>query len=467
MSADLDYMYRRILSAVGGAGNIAALGCCITRLRIIVKNEKLLDVNALRLIRGIKGYVRSGVQHHLIVGPSVSSKLFTYFNERQNFPSLEEIGAQDDKAFGGQPSSQATAFLSRPLMYRITAVCGRIGSIFLPLIPAYIGCGLITGIGNVLSKTILVSSPNITTLIQVLGQSVFFYLMAIVGYNANKEFGGSPALGLAFAGVLNAPALSKITLFGLNFTPGEGGVLAVLLVCWVGSWVERKLRSHLRENLEMFLTPLITIFVVGTLALLFIQPVAGFAADILAKGTRYLLQHGGLWIGAFLGGTFLPLVMLGLHQSLIPIHQQLLDSLGTNPLLPILCMAGAGQVGAGLAVLFKTHNAPFKTLIKNAIPVGLLGIGEPLIYGVTLPLFKPFVAACIGGAFGGAVVAFFQTGASIPFGVSGVVMLMALSNLHSTLFYTLGYVTAVVVGFVATCWLGFDDPEPKTTHFYP
>ena len=154
---------------------------------------------------------------------------------------------------------------------------------------------------------------------------------------------------------------------------------------------------------------------------------------------------------------FLPMVMLGIHQSLIPIHQQLMDTLGFNPLFPILCMAGAGQVGAALAVLVKTRNTAFKRLIKNALPVGLLGIGEPLIYGVTLPLFRPFVGACIGAAFGGAVVAFFHVTSAIPFGVSGLVMLLVLSNGHSVVFYAIGYAVAVLVGFLVTSWMGFSE----------
>lgn len=122
-------------------------------------------------------------------------------------------------------------------------------------------------------------------------------------------------------------------------------------------------------------------------------------------------------------------------------------------------MAGAGQVGAGLAVLLKTRNERLKTVAKNALPVGLLGIGEPLIYGVTLPLFRPFVAACIGAAAGGAVTAALHVTAAIPFGVSGVVMFLALSNLHSVIFYGVGFITAVACGFGAAWKLGFEDPQ--------
>ena len=462
MPANLKEMHRSILENVGGVENIIALGACITRLRIIVKDNKKVNVNALRQIRDVAGYFYSGEQHQLIVGPSTAGRLAAYFNEKHHFPPLEGALRQvqeESSELSSQVETDTKEIIRHKYSGRISRICGRIGHIFLPLIPAYIGCGLIIGIGNILSKTLLTSCPNAVALINVMGQSVFFYLMAIVGYNANKEFGGSPALGLAFAGILNAPALEKITLFGLTLSPGKGGVLAVLVVCWVGSWVERKLRDYIKGSAELFLTPMLTILLVGSVSLAIIQPVAGWAATGLADLTQWLLHHGGAVVGAFLGGTFLPLVMLGIHQSLIPIHQQLLDSLGSNPLFPILCMAGAGQVGAGLAVLFKTKTSQFKTIVKNALPVGLLGIGEPLIYGVTLPLFKPFVAACIGGAAGGAVVAFFQVSSSIPFGVSGVVLLFALANVHSMIFYALGYLVAVAVGFASAWWMSFDEPD--------
>ncbi len=464
MPADLEFMYKKILQAAGGAGNISSLGCCMTRLRFTVKDEALVDVAALRKVRDVAGYFYSGVQHQLIVGPSVAGKLAAYFKERHHFNSLEEGGNPSEVKLDLQGAiSQNKAAVKRKYSSKIGSICRRIGNIFLPLIPAYIGCGLIIGITNILSKTLLVNCPDVVALLSVLGQSVFFYLLAIVGYNANKEFGGSPALGLAFAGILNMPALSNITLFGQKFVPGKGGVLAVLLVCWVGCLVEKYLRKHIKGSAEMFLTPLLTILIVGPLSLALIQPVAGWAADALATWTQFLLQRSSLVVGGILGGFFLPLVMLGVHQSLIPIHQQLMESFGANPLFPILCMAGAGQVGAALAVLFKTRNSSFKTLIKSALPVGVLGIGEPLIYGVTLPLFKPFVAACIGGAAGGAVVAFFQVASSIPFGVSGVVLLLALSNVHSVVFYLVGYLTAVGTGFACAWGFGFEDPAEQTS----
>lgn len=458
MPVNLEAMYNDILAAAGGVENIVSLGCCMTRFRFTVKDEALVKVEALRKVPDVAGYFYSGVQHQLIVGPSTATKLVAYFNARHSFQPLEQKeGAEAVQISPEDRARRAKVAVRRKYSGRVSQICARIGNIFLPLIPAYIGCGLLLGISNILSKTLLANDPNTAALFNVFGSGIFFYLNAVVGYNANKEFGGTPALGVAFAGILNMPALSQITLFGSSLMPGKGGVLAVLLVCWAGSWFEKQLRNRVKGSAEMFLTPTLTVLVVGFISLLAIQPVAGWLSEKLAEYTQVALKNGGLLTGAVLGGSFLPLVMMGIHQSLVPIHQQLVDSLGSNPLFPILCMAGAGQVGAGLAVLFKTKNARFKTLIKNALPIGLMGIGEPLIYGVTLPLFRPFIGACLGAAFGGAVVALAQVTSSVPFGVSGMVLLLVLSNVKSVLFYLLGYAVAMLAGFIITWKLGFDD----------
>lgn len=459
-------IYERVLPAVGGADNISSLGNCMTRLRFTVYKTDGVDGAALKRIPGVLGYVCTQGQHQLILGPSLAAKTAEYFQARHSFNPLGgaavSAGPNASAEPGKAPVADAKAVkasVKQKYSGRLSKMCSVVGNIFLPLIPAYIGCGLILGINNLLSKTVLADGSQIGALLGVFGGGIFFYLNAVVGYNANKEFGGTPALGAAFAGILNFPALGSVSLFGLPLVPGKGGIIAVLLVCYAGSWVEKFIRARIKGSLEMFLTPTLTVLVVGVVSLAAIQPLAGFLSDKLSLYTQASLQYGGAAVGFLLGGLFLPLVMLGIHQSLVPLHQQLMDTLGNNPLFPILCMAGAGQVGAGLAVLFKTKNARLKTIVKNALPVGLLGIGEPLIYGVTLPLFKPFIAACIGAAFGGAVVAALHVTSAIAFGVSGVVLLAALSDWHSVVCYCLGFLTAVCVGFITAWRMGFDDPR--------
>lgn len=474
MSDDFSALYEAVVRVAGGEENISSLGACMTRLRFTLHREDGLNPADFKQIPGVLGYVRAEGQHQLVLGPAKAGKAAAYFLSRHPYPALGETppkegilpvsnAVQSAPQAEGKTSApdalrQTKAQIRRKYSSRLSALCAKIGNIFVPLIPAYIGCGLLLGIGNILSKTVWADCPNACGLLNVLGSGIFFYLNAIVGYNAAREFGATAALGAALAGVLNVPALANITLFGMTLVPGKGGVIAVLAVCWVGAQVEKALRKWIKGSAEMFLTPTLTILSVGVFSLLIIQPAAGWLSDKLAVWTQQALQHGGAVSGAILGGGFLPLVMLGVHQSLIPLHQQLLDTLGNNPLFPVLCMAGTGQVGAGLAVLLKTKNPRLKTVAKNALPVGLLGIGEPLIYGVTLPLFKPFIAACIGAAAGGAVVAVLQVTSAIAFGVSGVVLLLALSNLHSVVCYAVGFLIAVLVGFFTAWKLGFDDP---------
>ena len=149
------------------------------------------------------------------------------------------------------------------------------------------------------------------------------------------------------------------------------------------------------------------------------------------------------------------MVMLGVHQTLTPIHAELLNRYGVTILLPVLAMAGGGQVGASLAVYLRTRNARLRKTIASALPVGILGVGEPLIYGVTLPLGKPFIGACIGGACGGAVQAAFAVGAA-TLGISGLPLAAATDQIPV---YLAGLAAAYAGGFIATWIIGFQDPE--------
>lgn len=203
----------------------------------------------------------------------------------------------------------------------------------------------------------------------------------------------------------------------------------------------------------MMATPFLTILVGGTVILFVIQPVGFYASTWIAGGVKALLNVGGPIAGAVLAGTFLPMVMLGIHQGTVPIHVELINSLGNTPLLPILAMAGAGQVGASLAVYAKTRDRDLRQLILSALPVGILGIGEPLIYGVTLPLGRPFIAAHLGGAVGGAFIAVTKIGA-LALGVAGVLLAFLVTSPALCLLVIL---ISYAAGFAITFVMGFDE----------
>ena len=279
-----------------------------------------------------------------------------------------------------------------------------------------------------------------------------------VGWNAAKEFGGSPVLGGALGALISHPGLSGIVLNGQALTPGRGGVVAVLIVAALGAQLEKKLHQRVPEALDLFLTPFLVLGIMAFATLYVFQPLGGFIAEGIGFAATEAVARGGALTGFLLGGTFLPLVMLGVHQGLTPIHAQLIAQYGYTILLPILAMAGGGQVGAAAAVYLKTRNPDVKKVVASALPVGLMGVGEPLIYGVTLPLGRPFIGACIGGALGGAVQAACQVGAG-ALGISGLPLAPSTTQVTA---YLAGLALSYVGGFVATWVLGFEDPVKST-----
>lgn len=292
-------------------------------------------------------------------------------------------------------------------------------------------------------------------MLAIMGNAIFYGMNLFVGFNAAKEFGGSPILGGILAAVITHPALKDIMLGSEQLQPGRGGIIAVLLVTAFGAWLELRLRKIIPTMLDLLLTPLLTILIAGFAALFILQPIGGMIATAIGDGVTIAIHEGGAMTGFILGGLWLPIVMLGIHQAMTPIHVQLIQEYGVTLLLPILAMAGCGQIGACLAVYFKTKNQFLKKTILSALPVGIMGIGEPLIYGVTLPLGRPFITACIGGAFGGAVQAAFSIGSS-AIGISGLPLTTVTSQ---PLIYLLGILTSYIAGFALTWLAGFDEPE--------
>ena len=200
--------------------------------------------------------------------------------------------------------------------------------------------------------------------------------------------------------------------------------------------------------------------------MLIIQPVGAWLTTGIFTVLNFVYEKMGLVGGYILSAGFLPLVSVGLHQALTPIHALLNDpngaTQGVNYLLPILMMAGGGQVGAGLALYLKTRNKKLKKFIAESIHVGILGVGEPLMYAVTLPLMRPFVTACLGAGFGGILAALFHVG-TVSQGVSGLFGLLIVVP-GQQLFYVLAMLAAYAGGFVLTWFFGVD--EDRINEFY-
>ncbi|MPM81898.1 PTS system EIIBC component [bioreactor metagenome] len=282
-----------------------------------------------------------------------------------------------------------------------------------------------------------------------------------MGVNAAKEFGSQmPMMGGVLGGILSSQALSGIVLFGKELTPGRGGIISVILVVLLACFIEKSLRKVVPDVLDLFVTPLLTLTISALVALLVLQPVGGFISDSIGVIVAQTVASDNIIVsvisGTISGALFLPLVMTGMHQALTPIHADLIANVGYTVLLPILATAGMAQVGATIAVYRKTKNERLKKTAKNGLVPGFLGIGEPLIYGVTLPLGKPFVAACLGAGVGGAVMAFFKVGA-VAMGVSGLPLALLIAD-GKMLVFLAGVLASYAAGYLFTELIGFDDP---------
>lgn len=465
---DYQKVAKEVLDAVGGGENVTANAACMTRLRVGVADHGKVDLTRLKAVEGVLGVVDSDTVQ-LVFGPGIVNRVGQAFSsltglalgmdEPREGESAKLIAQQNKAENKSRHNGPAQRFLK------------RIANIFIPLLPGIIAAGLINGITNVIS----VADPSLNgqwwyACVRTVGWALFAYLPIFVGMNAAREFKGSAILGALagafFVGNAAMPLLAKVKdadiLFpftGKVFNPGNGGLLSALIAGIFFAYLEKWIRKWMPAIFDTFFTPLLTVIIGGLVSVIVLQPIG----SLLTSGIYFLLNFVynflGVIGGYILSAGFLPLVAVGLHQALTPIHAMLNDPAGptngVNYLLPILMMAGGGQVGAGFALYFKTKNKRLKRLTRDSLPVGILGIGEPLMYAVTLPLGKPFVTACLGSGLGGILASLFHLGA-ISQGVSGLFGLLIMVPGQQVEFL-IAMVGAYVGGFVLTWFAGVDE----------
>ncbi|EGQ7694812.1 PTS N-acetylmuramic acid transporter subunit IIBC [Vibrio vulnificus] len=477
-------MISQLLAAVGGSSNVSKCGNCMTRLRLTLANNGVADQAVIKQIPGVMGVVESDEQFQIILGPGKAQQAAELMNkliesvingdvQEQAIASdtndLSSVAAEQKKQMKSKQTSAVQRFLS------------KFATIFTPLIPGFIAAGLLLGFATLLEQMfVLDQTPSqfmldLIAYMKVFGKGLFAFLSILIGYNAQQAFGGSGVNGAILASLFvlgyNPDATSGIysgmsEFFGYTIDP-RGNIIGVLLAAIIGAQVERKVREYMPDDLDMILTSVVTLLIMGVVTFVVIMPIGGE----LFKGMSWLfLNLNDNPLGAaILAGLFLISVVFGIHQGFVPVYFALMEAQGFNSLFPILAMAGGGQVGASLALYFKAKkDAVLRTQVKGAIIPGILGIGEPLIYGVTLPRVKPFVTACIGGAAGGFFIGLVSylglpVGLNTVFGPSGIVAIPLMTS-HSGIFagmavFVVGLLISYVVGFLATYFFGSKDVD--------
>lgn len=462
----------RIIAAVGGMDNIDSVMNCMTRVRIKVLDENKVDDQELRHIDGVMGVIHDE-RIQVVVGPGTVNKVANHMAELSGVKLGDPIPhnhndseKMDYKSYAADKAkANKEAHKAKQKNGKLNKVLKSIANIFIPLIPAFIGAGLIGGIAAVLSNLMVagyISGAWITQLItvfNVIKDGMLAYLAIFTGINAAKEFGATPGLGGVIGGTTLLTGIAGKNILMNVFTgeplqPGQGGIIGVIFAVWILSIVEKRLHKIVPNAIDIIVTPTIALLIVGLLTIFIFMPLAGFVSDSLVSVVNGIISIGGVFSGFIIGASFLPLVMLGLHHIFTPIHIEMINQSGATYLLPIAAMAGAGQVGAALALWVRCkRNTTLRNTLKGALPVGFLGIGEPLIYGVTLPLGRPFLTACIGGGIGGAVIGGIGHIGAKAISPSGVSLLPLISD-NMYLGYIAGLLAAYAGGFVCTYLFG-------------
>ena len=454
---------RTLVDLLGGKENVVKAANCMTRLRVTCRDKGQVQENEIKKTEGVLGLVTEGNNFQIVLGPGKVKKVTDI--------CIEELGLPknvDDSSW----EANKEQIKSRQKQSKVRDFMKLISEIFVPMIPAIIAAGLFNGFGSLLSQLLAdgMVSGNFFVMLQLilslLGSAFLGYFAIYTGIRAAEVFGATPAFGGILGGISIGANIVEISkMLGLYneevplesvLTTGKGGIIGVIFGVWILSIIEKNIRKRVPDVLDLIVTPFISLLLSGVVFIFLIMPAAGFVSDGLVAALTVIINSVNPVIrvisGFLLAALFLPMVLLGLHHGLIPIYAVQLEQMGGVSLFPVLAMGGAGQVGAAIAIYLmakKVGNNRMKGIITGALPAGFLGVGEPLIYGVTLPMGKPFITAGIGAGFGGAYVMLTQVMAN-AWGPSGLVAIPLMQGTSGMLNYLIGLVIAYAGGFVVT-----------------
>ncbi|OCA82880.1 sucrose-specific PTS transporter subunit IIBC [Pseudobacillus wudalianchiensis] len=453
-----------IIEAVGGKENIVSAAHCATRLRIMVKDKEQIDQSKVEHIEKVKGAFFNSGQYQVILGTGTVNKIYE---------EVIKLGVESSSK--GEQTKEAAK--SGSVFQRAIR---SFGDVFVPIIPALVATGLFMGVRGLVMQEKILSLFGITPdhvpdnfilFTQVLTDTAFIFLPALVAWSTFRVFGGSPIIGLVLGLMLVSPSLPNawevaggqaevIKFFGFIPVVGyQGSVLPAFIAGIVGAKLEQQIRKRVPDTFDLIVTPFLTLLVMIFLALFIIGPIFHSVEEVMLHATVAVLEWPFGISGFIIGFLNQMIVITGVHHVFNLLEIQLLEKFGNNPYNAIVTCSVAAQGGAALAVGLKTKSKKLKALALPSSLSALLGITEPAIFGVNLRYFKPFVMGLIGGGVGG----FF---ASI-FGLKGTGM--AITVIPGTLLYLNGQIVlyllvnliAIAVAFILTWLFGFHDKMLK------
>lgn len=457
-----------VIKAVG-KDNIKSMTHCATRLRLEVKDKEKIDEDAIDKVDGLKGAFYNSGQYQMVFGTGTVNKVYEKAQELLNSEDNFEKSSENTKETSAKNKDKNV----------FQRAIRTFGDVFVPIIPVLVATGLFMGLRGLITQPEILSifglspadiSDNFLTWTQILTDTAFAFLPALVCWSTFRVFGGSPVLGIVLGLMLVNPALpnaydiasgdaSPIIMF--NFIPVvgyQGTVLPAFIAGLIGANLEKKIRSFMPDSLDLLFTPFLTLMLMSILSLFIIGPVFHSLENLVLDITVWVLGLPFGLAGILIGGFHQLIVVTGIHHIFNFLEVQLLANTGRNAFNAILSAATVGQAGACLAVGVKTKDKKLKQIALPSAFSASLGITEPAIFGVNLRFIKPFVCAMIGGAAGGFFASIMNLSAT---GMSVTVIPGTLLYLDSIIPYLIMLLIGGGVSFALTYTFGFSDKMLK------
>ena len=436
---------------VGGMDNVRNAEHCATRLRLIINDKSKIDEKAIENIDGVKGQFFAAAQYQIILGTGFVDKVFDEFVKGTNFSGV---------------SNKEEAYAQMTPLQKISRT---LGDVFVPIIPVLVATGLFMGLRGAAQSLGVQFSDNVLLLSQILTDTAFIFLPALVCWSTMKRFGGTPVIGLVLGLMLVGPQLPNawavaggdvkpipMEIFGMTIgiVGYHGSVLPALVLGIFAAKLQKALKTVVPDIIDLIVTPFVTLFISMILGILIIGPIMHSLETTIFGAVSAFLQMP-MGIGGFIvGGLQQVIVVFGVHHVFNALEVQLLATTGVDPFNAIITGAIVAQGGAAVAVAMKTQDPKKRALyISSAVPA-FLGITEPAIFGINLRFMKPFLYALVGGACAGGVASFLHLAGTG----------MGITVLPGTLLYLdhlLEYVIVNLIGFGVAFALTFTLFKPE------
>ena len=443
---------KKVIEAIGGVENVNSVAHCATRLRVMVKDESIIDKDTVENIEKVQGAFFNSGQYQIIFGTGTVNKIYDEV-VALGLPTSTKAEMKAEAAKQGN-------FFQRSIR--------TFGDVFVPIIPAIVATGLFMGLRGLLGALGITLPEDLNVYSQILTDTAFIALPALVVWSTFRVFGGNPVIGIVLGFMLISGSLPNAwavasggdvkpeIFFGFIPVVGlQGSVLPAFIIGILGANFEKAVRKVVPEVLDLLVTPFVTLFVMSILGLFVIGPVFHVVEQYILVATETLLALPFGLPGLIIGGVHQIIVVSGVHHIFNLLESQLVANTGANPFNAIITAAMTAQGAATVAVGVKTKNAKLKALAFPAALSAFLGITEPAIFGVNLRFRKPFFLSLIAGAIGGAVASLLGL-AGTGFGIT--IIPGSLLYLNGQLpQYILMVAVSFVAGFALTYMFGYED----------